>query len=457
LFIFGIQAIALASVPLRVSIKFILDANGNRPVSGNLNTNAEVNAEVDSGNSILRTTYTEDQIQLIEFVDLSGVSQHFTANIYNDTQFNALRTAAENDPATYHWRTDSINIYINGGAGSARGSFPPGNQYILMNQWCGNTPSCILHEIGHNLNLMHTHEPCCTNQDECSDTITDNSGWTKDQVAQNNFGATYANLNASQKNQVDLVYNNVMSYHTDEPQLRLSTCQRGRVSTQNYTDRSWMLGRTPIHVNKFAPFCGILQNGSFSFPYCTLQSALNAGGLNNGVLVLEQGAYTMTQETINANVEIVTRSGASTVDRGVQLWILPVDLASSTNPAVAGAVKAAQDEDTAERTILREALTLAEKAAGPEEKSVIRAETEVRAGIHRANAIKMLHEAERYATGDEKLAVQLELAQRYRQAGNCVLAEKYYGLVATATDQSALREEALRRSKQCSAETNTSQ
>jgi hypothetical protein len=305
--------------------------------------------------------------------------------------------------------------------------------------------------MGHSLNLMHTHEPCCTNQDECADTITDNASWTKDQVAQNNFGNTYNNLTAGQKNQVDLVYNNVMSYHVDEPQLRLSYCQMGRCSATGYDDRTWLLSKNPIHVNRYVTgiLCTLFSNGSFAFPFCDLQSALTAGGLNNGVLVLEQGAYTMTQETINANVEIVTRAGGSTISRGVELWDRPVDLDNSSNPDVRRAIKAAQDDDTAVRAIERQAKERAEKVTAGPEKSAIMDEAQQQAAPLREKAVLMLQEAEKYAVGDERLAIQLELAQRYQQAERFDLAIKYFSLVADATDQTKLRDYARLKAEEC--------
>jgi hypothetical protein len=445
--VIGLSPPSMAEVPIRVSIKCILDANNNRPATGHLNTDAEINTELDWGNSILGSNMTEFQIDVIEFIDLPGVSQYFTSDS-TVADRDALRSAAMAAPATFHWRTDAINIYINGGTGSAISRFPPGNDIILMNQWCGNTPSCILHEMGHTMNLMHTHETCCTNQDECSDTIQDNDSWTKDQVAQNNFGTTYNNLNASQKGQVDLVYNNFMSYHTDEPQLLISPCQMDRVSAQGYVDRNTHLTKVPVYVNKW--FSGLISFGSFTNPYKSLQDALNAGGLTDKVLVFQEGAYTTTQEYIDGNMEMVTRTGTSAIDKnGVQLWRLPVDLAKSKTPAVAKAVKSAQDKDTSARRIRREARVQADKAATETEKAGIRADADAKAALNEADAMKLLVEAVRFATGDERLAIQFELAERYSQSGNCDMSGKYFGLVAKETDQLPLRDEALRRAKGC--------
>jgi len=136
---------AHAYVPVRISIKFILDANGNRPATGNLNTDAEINAEFDAGIDILRNVLSEFRIYRTELVDLTGISQYYSVTA-NSTNRDNLRTDAINNPATYLWRNNAINVYINGGTGSAISKFPPDNDIILMNQWCGNTPSCILHE-----------------------------------------------------------------------------------------------------------------------------------------------------------------------------------------------------------------------------------------------------------------------------------------------------------------------
>ena len=44
---------ANAQLVWRVSVKFILSAGGNRPASGNINTTAEVNNQIDTANLIL--------------------------------------------------------------------------------------------------------------------------------------------------------------------------------------------------------------------------------------------------------------------------------------------------------------------------------------------------------------------------------------------------------------------
>lgn len=444
---------AQAYVDVRVSIKFILDAGGNRPGSGQLNTDAEIDAEMDWASAILSGVKSEFRIREIQFVDLAGVSQWYSASA-SDTNRDNLRAAAQAAPATYQWRTDAINIYINGGTGSAISDFPPTNNMILMNQGCGNTPSCILHELGHSFDLLHTHETCCgiPNQDYCADTLQDSSAWTsKDQAAQANFGLNFNQLSSAQQDQVNLLWNNIMSYHVNEPQLRVSPCQMNRTSSTNDSDRTWMLSKWPVYVRDVF---SLFPNGRWSSPYRTVEAAAGSGTLDGRVMVLQQDTYlppaavSVGTGSPGDNVEMVTRSGTSTI-RGVQLHDLPVDLANSATPEVAREFTAVQTEDTLARNLLREARQTAEAAASEEERASILGTAEAQAGVHRANALSSMQRAELHASGKELLAIQLEIGQRFRDAGNCAEASRYFGLVAQNTDGERLKAWAEHQSKNC--------
>jgi hypothetical protein len=432
-----------AYVQVRISIKFIVNASGNRPVCCNLWTDGQINTEVDWGNKILGDNMSELRLDLLDLVDLPGVSQWYTAVADLDgVNMNNLRAAAINNPTLYRWRTDAVNIYINAGSGSAVSAYSPNNDIILMNQRCDNTPSCILHELGHSLNLRHTHEAY---GDLCADTIQDDKSWTRDQIAQNNFGKSYANLTAAEQDQVNLVYNNVMSYHLNEPQLRFSACQKDRMSSQADDNRGWLLSREPLYV--YSANSGT-QSGRFQTPYQTLQSAMDAG-LSGKVVVLEQGSYPVSTAISNDTI-ICTRTGPSTVNKqGAQLYELPVDLENSKNPEVSRAIRAVQEEDTTVRNIMRKAKEEAQKVQNVKQRATIMAESEAKQEVHSRNAMNYLAEAERYASGNEKIAIQLVLARRYQYARNCDQAIKYYKLVAESTDQKYLREEALRNAEEC--------
>lgn len=434
---------ANAQVPVRISIKYILNASDNRPALGNLATDEQIDAEVTAGINILAGVISEFSIDQIEFVDLTGLSKWYLTTA-TEANRDALRTAAQADPATYHWRTDAINIYITAGDSSAVSDFPPNNNIILMNQNCGNNPSCILHEMGHSMNLYHTHSA----SENCADILPDNKDWTKDQLAQNSYSCLYANCTAAQKARIDLTYNNIMSYHTDEPQTRISACQMDRMSTQGDSDRNWLLSKLPIYVNgSVSPLFTI---GRFVLPYTSLQTALSAGGLANKVLVLQQGDYTVTQDTISDTVEIVTRSGPSDITNpGFQAYKLPVDLENSKNPNVRKAIKGSQDEDMSERKVRRDAQKAEKAASKEEEKNVIRADAHKKRKVHRDNALKNLIDAEQYAEGNEKIAIQKQIAMRYRDAGDCAKAIPYFRKVADTTDQPLLKQEVLGQIERC--------
>src|SRR5262249_42756842 len=92
------------------------------------------------------------------------------------------------------------------------------------------------HELGHDFSLCHTHgcDSDCAGDDGIADTITDCSNWDEDQIAQHNFNLFYYQLTASQRNAVDNVLYNIMSYHgtggctPDSPLDRLTEGQLDR-------------------------------------------------------------------------------------------------------------------------------------------------------------------------------------------------------------------------------------
>ena len=443
-----------AGVPVRISIKFILDGNGNLPEGGNLNTDEEVIADYTAATDILNSQYSEFTIDVIEFVDLPGVSEWFyipaiSTDPNNKGYFrDALRAAAIADKARFLWRENAVNVYINGGTSSAISDFPPNNNIIFMNQGCANTPSCILHEMGHTLSLAHTHETTTADGDYCDDTIADNKDWTKNQVAQNNFGCLFADCTPVQQEAVALTYNNVMSYHVDEPQTRFSPCQMNRISSQCYYEQDRLLSKQPAYINPVSIYPAY-QDGSYFFPYLNLQYALDFGIPLNKVVVLQQGTHSM-RETFVDPLEMITRFGPSTVVRqGAQTYMLPVNFGNSKHPKVRAAAKRVQDEDTAQRKIARNADEAEKKVSKREEKAAIRADAKARRKPHQDNAQKGLLDAEQYAEGDEKLAIQMELAQRYRDSGDCKRAVEYFTRVADTTDQPGLKQAALLQVSMC--------
>lgn len=305
-----------ADINWRVSVKFILNAGGNRSASGVINTDQEVQDQIDLANAILDATGRGYGMQLTEIVDLAGVSQWFNADVDGTTRDN-LQAAALGDPATYAWRTNAINIYVLGSGGSGICSFPgDGNEIIVVGQ--GARATTFLHESGHYMDLCHTQGcPCgsCSagdtgqcnttpGDDDISDTLPDLSCWDQDDIAQWSFSMNYGGLTPGQQTQVDRVFFNVMSYHGTRN--RFSSNQLDHATdTSNVTRNAVATGRTWF-VDDDA---SILALGTSVFPYETVAQGVAAAASSDIVLV-RVGSYPETMTLTNRMCFRATRGNA---------------------------------------------------------------------------------------------------------------------------------------------------
>lgn len=405
----GVSSATAASapfgVPVRVSVKFILNASGNRPGAGSINTDAEVRAQFTRSSEIFSRFISEIRLHEVEIVDISGASG-FYLNDAGEASRDEIRDAAIASPTAYAWRSGSVNIYITGANASAIADFPPNNNIVIMCQ--GSFDTTMAHELGHILNLAHTHETCCGG-DGCGDTLGDDQDWTKNQIATNAYGLTYANCSVGQKFNVDMTFSNLMSYHDPDNRSMISPCQMDKQSNQVWDDRNYFLSKLPIYIQSGY---GGAQAGSFAQPYATVQGAISASVLNNRVMVLKAGTHPNPSSSIITSTDVVTRRGNSTIQEKPPEYQLPYNLEDSTNAAVRAAILRVQ--------------------AGDKRKDS-------------AGAMAALLEAEKAAMGREKHAVQLELAQRMRDANRPEEAQQWFQRVADATEQPGLRKHALRR------------
>ena len=240
-FLAGATRVFANEVPIRLSVKFILNSSGNRPGSGEFNTDAEVNTQIDTANAIYKSMGSEFKHSVVEILEVSGASVYYNAD--TDDR-DAIRNSAIADPTKYHWRNNAVNVYVTAANASARADFPPDNNIIIMCQSIFDTT--LGHEIGHIMNLFHTHQ---SGGDACADTLPDNKDWTnRDQVAQNSYGLNYNQLNAAQQQLVDNTWGNLMSYHSGDTRYMVTSDQANRESAQGYADRNWLLWKTPVYV-----------------------------------------------------------------------------------------------------------------------------------------------------------------------------------------------------------------
>ncbi len=239
------------TIDWRVSVKFILDANGNRPAdtfANKLATDAEVQAHIDYGNWVLARSGRGYRLRLTEIVNVANRSTWFNidatgdgSDADTDPDPRELRDAAlasfNSGPNAFRYDPAAINVYIVNG--NSAGSCPcsvtspvPGDLIVLSQ---GINPDwVILHESAHFLGLRHTQNgerelnangSVCTNgcacavqvagEDSIADTLPDHSCWsTADRIATNNFnGRRFAQLTLPEQTLVNNTLSNIMSYH----------------------------------------------------------------------------------------------------------------------------------------------------------------------------------------------------------------------------------------------------
>ena len=335
--ILGISALHAQDsvINIRLSYKVILNpANGNRPANA---TDVNINRAVRGMNTLLRSYWRGYRMQLTEIVeigglgDTSGPGKWYNTDLGTTSKINMERDA-ENDPVAYAWRDNDINIYINAGQGGGICSFPPLNpgndeEIIIIGAVAVIDSSTHLHEIGHFFNLCHTHGCCripgeCNDNnphpDEVDDTIPDYSSWSLNDIAMHSFSKLYKDLDSGEKQMVDDVADNVMSYHHLSPlfnplrRLTEGQLDRWTDATVLYSSRIDVRDGRAIYV---ASNGGTILNstGYSNSPFSLFWGIFRASQSGSDVLILRPGAYN-TKQTINKPLTLrATRQGAASI------------------------------------------------------------------------------------------------------------------------------------------------
>ena len=234
----------------RVSVKMVLDENGNRPSDGFFHQDSQIEEALDGCNEILAASGADWGFDLMEIVDVEAISQWSVPHGGREAA-DGLELSGEEDPELYAWRSDAINVYITA-ITDCRGicSFPAfGDDIVVYNNYAwsispaplpesslpGETDLQLaagylwLHEFGHYFNLCHTHGcrfdfACGTAQDPTTrprdgdgleGTLPDLECWGRDEMARWSFEADYADVTADRQKMVDDTILNVMSYHRE--------------------------------------------------------------------------------------------------------------------------------------------------------------------------------------------------------------------------------------------------
>jgi hypothetical protein len=255
----ALASIATAEVELRVSIKVILgpsnewpdNTNTVGPASDALNINSEqvLRDNIKASNLILarhaagyRFVLRDDTIYT-----LTGFANSwFTGDARTAAFRDSLEAAALADKPTWQWHDDSINIYLN----DSRSGFcsRPGDNRSAITIGAGAYSTLIIHEIGHFVDLPHTHTGDNDNDnppddwadgDGFSETLPDDADATAAQINDRYDGTPQPFQPQEVRN--DLIFN-IMSYHI--PQDRFVWHQRERIiETFNGSRSAVAIGR----------------------------------------------------------------------------------------------------------------------------------------------------------------------------------------------------------------------
>ena len=111
-------------ININVSVKFIQSSTGADPNGSggahNFNSDADVRAEIDTGNEVLRQTFRGYRLNLVEIVRIKPTkpAAESDANYWHTLDARSNRSvfeaAAKADKTTWKWHESAINIYING-------------------------------------------------------------------------------------------------------------------------------------------------------------------------------------------------------------------------------------------------------------------------------------------------------------------------------------------------------
>jgi len=167
---------------VRLSVKFILDEDGDRP-TGHYEDLTDVRDAVREANTGLRTSGICWRFQLVDLLDVTGASEFFVVSSADEMW--SLEAEAMLDPAKFKWNPNAINIYVvedlHGDLEGRGGvcSYPvnvqtfQAREIVLINSNDGTNNDGLgwLHEIGHYLSLTHTFDcqylGCGEDEDVC--------------------------------------------------------------------------------------------------------------------------------------------------------------------------------------------------------------------------------------------------------------------------------------------------
>ena len=331
----GVQVAGAQEIDIRLSVKYVLDANDNRP-SGHYATEQNVRDAIEATNRALRRwgrgyRYVVLENAQGEFDEVSestapGSSQFFI--ISPDSELGSLEAAAVANPVGYFWRTDAINAYVVSccAAAAAIPSLNLGERGTFFSvdvNWSSTDPGqnsrtlIWVHELGHHFNLGHPwvddgvsdtrDEPSpfqCTGATPCPEGFPCSSGGTSECCCSrkvSNLAARATSQGWTQQEFEDLRYN-AMGYMAPvdcvclgEEMITVDTVRLSEGQLDRWTDATRRYHSNEVTGltyfvdwrNNSAPF-----NGYSTDPYATVEDGLDAAAVGNGKIVnIRDGVY----------------------------------------------------------------------------------------------------------------------------------------------------------------------
>lgn len=160
---------------VRVSVKIMNDAAGQRPFDGYYRSEEQILTVFDECNATLAAMNADWRVELVEILDVRGKSQWFGP--FDCDLKREFEAHARADAANYFYRFDAINIYVISeltGCGGYCSIPSSGDEVIIINNRVGilNWSLGWLHEIGHYFGLQHTYQclnrPCESDHNRCT-------------------------------------------------------------------------------------------------------------------------------------------------------------------------------------------------------------------------------------------------------------------------------------------------
>jgi len=307
---------ARAQLEWRVSVKFILEANGRRPSGGIINTDQDVRDQIDAANRLIDPFGRGYRFRLAEITNLSGYSVYFSTD--RETTATNLQRIASSDPGSVSWQANAINVYINAADGANEGMSKT-NLIVMGHNVVHET---FTHECGHYLGLCHTQGCDCSacadcvglEDDEMDDTLLDSACWHQiDDLSLNFTNKVYANLNTAEQIVVSNTFNNIMSYHPNRKVLtsdqldRIADTLKRSSRTNLTTGFTWFVDRNNTCTGRTGS-SACATNGTGG-PFQTVTTGVNRANTGD-IVLLRPGNYNEPMTITKAVTLRATRGDA---------------------------------------------------------------------------------------------------------------------------------------------------